>query len=79
MADYLDAQLKNAGAQVTQVPLGKQVLDGQEVQLPPAILAQIGNDPKKRTILIYGHFDVQPVCRLLALFFLGLRKAERLS
>ena len=61
MADFLEGQLSNAGAQVTKVPLGKQTLDGQEVELPPAILAQIGNDPKKKTILCYGHFDVQPV------------------
>ena len=61
MADFLEGQLNNAGAQVTKVPLGKQTLDGQEVELPPAILAQIGNDPKKKTILCYGHFDVQPV------------------
>jgi Cys-Gly metallodipeptidase DUG1 len=28
--------------------------------LPPAILARYGNDKNKRTILVYGHYDVQP-------------------
>ena len=56
-----DDELTSLGATVRQVPLGKQILDGKEIDLPPAILASIGNDPEKRTILIYGHFDVQPV------------------
>ncbi|TDL20649.1 CNDP dipeptidase [Rickenella mellea] len=60
MASYLESQLKTLGAEVRSVPLGKQVLDGQEIDLPPVLLAQLGNDPKKKTILCYGHFDVQP-------------------
>jgi Cys-Gly metallodipeptidase DUG1 len=36
-------------------------MDDQELALPPAILGRIGHDPLKKTVLIYGHFDVQPV------------------
>ncbi|XP_046849143.1 cytosolic non-specific dipeptidase-like isoform X2 [Xenia sp. Carnegie-2017] len=31
-----------------------------DVQLPPVILASLGNDPNKKTLCIYGHLDVQP-------------------
>jgi Cys-Gly metallodipeptidase DUG1 len=36
-------------------------MDGQELELPPAILGRIGHDKNKKTVLVYGHFDVQPV------------------
>ena len=62
MADFLTGELQAVGCTVRQVPLGKHSLDGQELDLPPAVFAQIGSDPSKKTILCYGHFDVQPVC-----------------
>ncbi len=34
--------------------------DGSELPLPPVILGHLGNDPKKKTVCIYGHLDVQP-------------------
>lgn len=34
--------------------------DGKKIPLPPALLAVLGNDKNKKTILIYGHLDVQP-------------------
>ncbi|EJD05311.1 CNDP dipeptidase [Fomitiporia mediterranea MF3/22] len=63
MAEFLANELKSVGCEVKAVPLGKQVLDGQEIDLPPALLASIGNDPSKKTILCYGHFDVQPALK----------------
>jgi len=27
---------------------------------PPAVVARVGSDPGKKTVLIYGHYDVQP-------------------
>ncbi|KAI0753235.1 CNDP dipeptidase [Daedaleopsis nitida] len=60
MSAWLDGQLKNAGVTTKLVDLGKHVMDGQELPLPPAILGRIGDDHKKKTILIYGHYDVQP-------------------
>lgn len=64
MAAFLEAELKAVGVSVKSVPLGKQKLGEQELDLPPAILGEIGNDPNKKTILCYGHFDVQPVRRI---------------
>jgi len=34
--------------------------DGTTLPLPPVMTGQIGNDPKKKTVCIYGHLDVQP-------------------
>lgn len=45
---------------------GKQTLDGQEIDLPPALLGKYGNDKSKKTVLLYAHYDVQPVS-----FYLG--------
>lgn len=60
MADYLASELRSLGASIELRPLGKQTLDGVELDLPPAILGTLGTDPKKKTLLVYGHFDVQP-------------------
>ena len=60
MANWLNDQLTSLGVETKLVDLGKQELDGQVSDLPPAILGKIGNDPAKKTVLIYGHFDVQP-------------------
>ncbi|KZT07902.1 CNDP dipeptidase [Laetiporus sulphureus 93-53] len=60
MGNWLQGQLNTVGVQTKLVDLGKHVMDGQELQLPPAILGRIGDDSKKKTVLIYGHYDVQP-------------------
>lgn len=60
MATYLKSELESLGVKVTMVELGKHMLDGVEVQLPPAILGEIGNDKSKKTVCLYAHYDVQP-------------------
>ncbi|KAJ7688117.1 hypothetical protein B0H17DRAFT_1332215 [Mycena rosella] len=45
------------GATTKRVDL---VMDGQTLPLPNAILGRIGAYPRKKTVLLYGHFDVQP-------------------
>nr|XP_019957478.1 PREDICTED: cytosolic non-specific dipeptidase-like [Paralichthys olivaceus] len=37
-----------------------QLPSGEEIPLPPIILGSLGSDPKKKTVCIYGHLDVQP-------------------
>lgn len=37
--------------------------DGGELPLPPALLGTLGKDPKKKTVLVYGHLDVQPALK----------------
>ena len=49
------------GIQVELADVGEQKLeDGSKLKLPPVILATYGDDKAKKTILIYGHLDVQP-------------------
>lgn len=38
--------------------------DGSQLPLPPILLADLGKDPKKKTLLIYGHLDVQPAAKV---------------
>ena len=61
MADFLVSEMESLGIEVEKRDLGKQILDGEELQLPPAIFGSLGNDPDKKTILLYAHYDVQPV------------------
>ena len=61
MASFLEDQLKNVRVETKLVDLGKHLMAGKEVALPPVILGKIGNDKGKKTVLIYGHYDVQPV------------------
>lgn len=61
MTSFLDHELKSVGVETKLVELGEQQLEGKTLKLPPAILGKIGSDTKKKTILIYGHYDVQPV------------------
>ena len=61
MGCWLEEQLKALGVTTIRRDLGQQTLQGQRLDLPPAILGRLGDDPKKKTVLIYGHYDVQPV------------------
>jgi len=59
MGEFLEAELTALGAEVEKRPLGKQP-GKEDLDLPPVVIARYGNDKKKRTILVYGHYDVQP-------------------
>lgn len=64
MAEWLLNQLKSLGVtNAEKRPIGNHTLEGKEVPLPPVIIGQLGNDPKKKTLLIYGHYDVQPALK----------------
>ncbi|KAI0826074.1 CNDP dipeptidase [Irpex lacteus] len=60
MGHWLEAELNKFGVKTELIPLGEQHTEGVVLELPPAIVGRIGDDPKKKTILIYGHYDVQP-------------------
>ncbi|KAF9078551.1 hypothetical protein BDP27DRAFT_1309748 [Rhodocollybia butyracea] len=60
MMNWVAQKFESVGVEVQQVDLGKHIMDGQELQLPNAVLGRIGNDPKLRTVLCYAHADVQP-------------------
>ena len=63
MSEFLKNELKNLGADdITIKDLGIQPppVNDENLQLPPIVLSKFCNDPNKKTVLIYGHYDVQP-------------------
>jgi len=62
MGNFLAKELRALGVTVEMRELGKQP-DHPELDLPPVILGRYGDDAKKRTILVYGHYDVQPALK----------------
>ena len=67
MVDWFEAELNKYGVETKQVDLGYQTIDGQQLKLPNAILGRIGNDPAKKTVLVSGQMDVQPVSEISAI------------
>ncbi|RUP49024.1 hypothetical protein BC936DRAFT_143452 [Jimgerdemannia flammicorona] len=63
MGEFMATELKKLGASVQKRDVGTQVLNGQTIQLPPIILSTYGTDPTKKTVLVYGHYDVQPALK----------------
>lgn len=62
MSEFLVAELKALGAHVESRPLGLQP-GKKDLHLPPVVVARYGDSPSKRTILLYGHYDVQPALK----------------
>ncbi|CAN8061684.1 unnamed protein product [Agarophyton chilense] len=62
MADLLNKWIEDLGGKSEKVLVGFQELDdGQRFDLPPVILAEFSmEDTQKPTVLVYGHYDVQP-------------------
>ncbi|MCJ1373801.1 hypothetical protein MMC20_005031 [Loxospora ochrophaea] len=62
MSEFLASELNALGATVHSNPLGPQP-GKSHLQLPPVITARYGSSSSKRTILVYGHYDVQPALK----------------
>ena len=62
MGQFLVKELTSLGAVVEARPLGHQK-GKSNLELPPVIIARYGSMPSKRTILVYGHYDVQPALK----------------
>ncbi|XP_039190329.1 beta-Ala-His dipeptidase isoform X1 [Crotalus tigris] len=61
MVKITAASLEDLGAIVTLNDMGiQQLSNGQNIPLPPVILAKFGEDPQKPTVCFYGHVDVMP-------------------
>ncbi|KAG2134128.1 hypothetical protein DEU56DRAFT_950402 [Suillus clintonianus] len=60
MGHWLNGQMNQLGVETKLMDLGTHEMQGQTLQLPPAIIGRLGSDPSKKTVLIYGHYDVQP-------------------
>ena len=64
MVEHVRGELERLGAKTELKDIGTQKVtiegEAKEIDLPPVLLAQLGNDPNKNTLCIYGHLDVQP-------------------
>ncbi|XP_050421082.1 cytosolic non-specific dipeptidase isoform X2 [Adelges cooleyi] len=60
MMEWAKSKLLALGAVAELYDIGSQVLNGVSVPLPPVILGNLGKNPKKLTVCLYGHLDVQP-------------------
>lgn len=64
MVEWFSQKLEAEGAKIELVDPGHQTLpNGTKLRLPPIILGSLGSDPNKKTLLVYGHLDVQPAAR----------------
>lgn len=61
MVRWLEARLKHLKASTCErFDIGSYTVDGQTIKLPTVILAAFGkDDTKKRTVLVYGRYDVK--------------------
>ncbi|XP_032874966.1 cytosolic non-specific dipeptidase-like [Amblyraja radiata] len=60
MVHVVGEAIKRLGGSVELADVGSEELtNGRTIPLPPVILAELGMDPNKATICIYGHLDVQ--------------------
>lgn len=56
--------ISDCGAKCELRDIGQQTLpDKSQIPLPPILLGSLGEDPAKKTILLYGHLDVQPALK----------------
>ncbi|XP_059145561.1 cytosolic non-specific dipeptidase-like [Physella acuta] len=61
MVEWAGEHITKLGGKVEYAALGQQKLpDGSSIELPPVLLGTLGTDEKKKTLLVYGHLDVQP-------------------
>lgn len=60
MVEWTEEKLKVLGFSTEIKQQDNHEVEGKTVQLPPILLGSLGNDPAKKTLLIYGHLDVQP-------------------
>ncbi|KAI1721311.1 peptidase family m20/M25/M40 domain-containing protein [Ditylenchus destructor] len=61
MVDWTQKQMEALNIKCHQVENGMQTLpDGSSIKLPPVIFGQLGENKQKKTLLVYGHLDVQP-------------------
>ncbi|XP_067838028.1 cytosolic non-specific dipeptidase-like [Heptranchias perlo] len=61
MIQIVGERIKSLGGSVELADLGNEELpNGRIIPLPPVVLGELGKDPNKITVCIYGHVDVQP-------------------
>jgi len=64
MVQWTKARLEKLGTKCQLKDIGMQTIPtGEKIPLPPVLLGQLGTDPVKKTICVYGHLDVQPALK----------------
>lgn len=64
MMHWMGDELKALGAAIEYVDIGSQTMpDGTVLPLPPVLMGELGTDATKKTLLVYGHLDVQPAAK----------------
>jgi len=64
MVEWTQKRLEKLGCKCQLKDVGTQDLpNGDKIPLPPVLFGQLGQDPSKKTICIYGHLDVQPALK----------------
>lgn len=72
MIQFATTKLQSLGFEIDIRNVGNQEVNGNDIALPPILLATRGTDANKKTLLIYGHLDVQPakiVCNKLLMLY----------
>ena len=72
MAEWLVQQLTSLGATVEKRPIGTHTLEGKEVDLPPVVIGQVGNDPKKVRSTLYITANVLSVFIAINVYYYTL-------
>nr|CAD2167298.1 unnamed protein product [Meloidogyne enterolobii] len=61
MIEWTEKMMTKLGISCKQIENSTQTLpDGTTIPLPPVLFGTLGKDKNKKTLLIYGHLDVQP-------------------
>lgn len=64
MVKWTQKLMESVGAETELKELGEQTLPGgKKIPLPPVLQGTLGKDPAKKTLLVYGHLDVQPALK----------------
>ncbi|VEU21898.1 DEKNAAC102877 [Brettanomyces naardenensis] len=66
MGEFLKSELERLGAdevQLKQLGTQPEPVAVKDLPLPPVVVSRFGKDPSKKTVLVYGHYDVQPAAK----------------
>ncbi|GAB1599912.1 cytosolic non-specific dipeptidase-like [Argonauta hians] len=64
MVEWTKTEMEKLNMQAELQDMGEHTHPSSEIlKLPPVIFGQLGNDPQKKTLLVYGHLDVQPASK----------------
>lgn len=64
MVKWISGKLQSLDVDVQLLDIGMQQLpNGKEIPLPNVIFGSLGKDKTKKTVLVYGHLDVQPALK----------------